>query len=191
MARPPAPRAPAPARHARARPASSASGRASDRRRPSTSPSPRRATSAACNVNTAPPSGALAAVTVPPMLLGHLTHDRQAEPAALAGPRVWRHGRSGRRRTGGRPGRCPSPWSRTRTPSASTVTSTVPPGGEWRAALSSRLLTARARRSATAVDDHRLQMRRRTRCPEHSGARGRPTPRRPGRAGRPRAASVG
>ena len=58
-----------------------------------------------------------------------------------------RRGRSGRTRTAGRPGRCPVPWSRTRTPCSSTTTSTSPPAAEWWAALSSRLLTARASRS--------------------------------------------
>ena len=65
---------------------------------------------------------------------------------------------------------------------ASTVTSTVPPGGEWRAALSSRLLIARPSRSGTPStiigSSVRLEPDARARC----AAPARATPRRPGRA---------
>ena len=58
------------------------------------------------------------------VLLGDLAHDRQAEPGARPAARRRRRGRSGRRGAAGPRGRCPAPWSRTRTPSTSTRTST-------------------------------------------------------------------
>ena len=95
------------------------------------------------------------------VLLGDLAHDRQPEPGARAARAPTRRGRSGRTGAAGPRRSTPAPWSRTRTPSTSTRTSTTPPGGEWRAALSSRLLTARASRSrvpsTTAGSSARLE----------------------------------
>ena len=74
------------------------------------------------------------------MLLGHLPDDGQAQSAPLVAPGS--HAPVEPVKYIGQVRRIdPGPVScRTVTPSASTRTSTTPPGREWRAALSSRLL---------------------------------------------------
>ena len=125
------------------------------------------------------------------MLLGHLAHDGQAQPAALAAPGVGARGRSGRTRRAGPRGRrrCRGRGPRRRW--GPTWSSTVPPGGEWRAALSSRLLMARASRSGTPSMTRGRRAWRRSGCRARCAGRAPATRRRRRRGGRPRSPAPG
>ena len=93
-------------------------------------------------------AGSVGGADAPAVLLGDLADDRQPEARSRGARARTRRGRSGRRGAGDPSGSTPVPWSRTRTPCTSDVhLDERRPGGECLAALSSRLLTARASRS--------------------------------------------
>ena len=143
------------------------------------------------STNSAPPPGALAARTTAAVLLGDLAHDRQPEPRARppARRRAAVEAVEQVREVLGLDRRCRG-RARARRP-ASARTSTTPPGGECLAALSSRLLTARASRSrvpSTTAGSSRASKRDR---PARAGAPASALARRGRRAGRPRVSRRG
>ena len=118
-------------------------------------------------------------------LLGDLGHDRKAEPRPRQSPRRRPSARSGRRRRGGPPGRCPGRGRATMTAPRASRDPPRAPGRRELDRVVTMLATARSRRSrpATTVDGSTMASMSTSLACARGCARCRPHPRRRTRRG--------